>query len=371
MPSARNAFKIRAADAPVLDASQFLQLYCPLVLNELEREDFAVPKLLVVRGSPGSGKSSLLRILDPDVLLSLHLGRARSANQELIERLTELGVLTADGPRISGLYVQCDSALRDTANLSDEIPRLQFLNAFLDARLIALFVRSVLKLGAAKCLPVDENTALSPLDDSEALPALFSEARTLGTMAEACAAIERGFGTLLNSFPGEPLPPGIQPHVRLFSPAFLTKQVTEVQEFKGFMPVVMLDDVQELYSAQREHIRTEFMRRAGISRWLSVRAQVVGLEELISLEGAESGRDYLEVLLDQRMKRSANPFPKFATNVVHRRMVSTEALVQAQAGSLRDALRPPSDAVSADAAGRALDALIANSRVSSGIVMKG
>jgi hypothetical protein len=111
MPRVRNAFKIRAADAPIIDTSQLLHLYCPLLLEQLQRDDLFVPKLIVVRGSPGSGKSSLLRLFEADTLLAVYARRSQAGDQDLVERLEQLGVLGETGPRIVGIYIQCDSSL--------------------------------------------------------------------------------------------------------------------------------------------------------------------------------------------------------------------------------------------------------------------
>jgi len=79
MARVRNAFKIRAADPSVIETAQFLQLYCPLLLDHLQKDDLFVPKLIVVRGSPGSGKSSLLRLFETDTLLAVHARRSQPA----------------------------------------------------------------------------------------------------------------------------------------------------------------------------------------------------------------------------------------------------------------------------------------------------
>src|SRR5450631_2440959 len=113
MPRVRNAFKIRAADAPIIETAQFLHLYCPLLLDQLQSEDLSVPKLIVIRGSPGSGKSSLIRLFEADTLLTLHSRRTQSGDHDLVERLSELGAIADSGPRMIGIYIQCDSSLRD------------------------------------------------------------------------------------------------------------------------------------------------------------------------------------------------------------------------------------------------------------------
>lgn len=139
MPRIRNAFKIRAADAPIIDTAQFLQLYCPLILGQLQKDDLLVPRLIVVRGSPGSGKSSLLRLFEVDTLLAVHAKRTQSSIQDLAEQLTELGILSESGPAMIGVYIQCDSSLQDIANVLPEESSIGLLFSLLDMRIMALF----------------------------------------------------------------------------------------------------------------------------------------------------------------------------------------------------------------------------------------
>src|SRR5436190_7045998 len=134
MPAVRNAFKILAADAPLIDTAQFLQLYCPLLLAELQRDDLLVPKLILVRGSPGSGKSTLLRLFDTETLLLIHSRRGQK-DQPLIERLENLGVLSDSGPRAIGLYIQCDSTMRDLGGHEQRESGAKLLYALLDVRI--------------------------------------------------------------------------------------------------------------------------------------------------------------------------------------------------------------------------------------------
>jgi hypothetical protein len=119
----------------------------------------------------------------------------------------------------------------------------------------------------------------------------------------------------------------------------------------------MLDDVQELYPDQRQHIRAEFMRRAAVPRWLAVRTHVFGLEDLISVEGAEQGREYREIPLDEIFQEKPSVFGKFAANVVHRRLQYTDSLQQVPIGDFKNLLREPSDTVPAEIAMKAADGM--------------
>jgi hypothetical protein len=356
MARVRNAFKIRAADAPIIETSQFLQLYCPLLLDQLQRDDLFVPKLIVVRGSPGSGKSSLLRLFEADTLLAVH-ARRQPSDQGLVERLTELGILSDSGPRALGIYIQCDSSLRDIANLPPNQPLLRLFNTQLDTRILVLFLRALRRLQAAGCLTLPDECVFQPLPSGDAPPQLFSEARSFQHLEELCTRIENDFGSLLNSFPDDPLPTSIQPHARVYSLAYLAQQLQQNESLTDLLPIIMLDDVQELYPDQRQHLRTEFMRRSSVPRWLAVRTHVFGLEELISVEGAEQGREYREIPLDEIFQEKPSVFGKFAANVVHRRLQCTDSLQQVPIGDFKDLLREPQESLGADAVRKVVDTM--------------
>lgn len=356
MARVRNAFKIRAADAPIIETSQFLQLYCPLLLDQLQRDDLFVPKLIVVRGSPGAGKSSLLRLFEAETLLTVHARRSQPSDQDLVERLIELGILAEAGPRALGIYIQCDSSLRDIANLPPNQPVQRLFNALLDTRIVVLFLRAVRRLANSGCLQLPSDSVFQPLPSGDAPPQIFAEARSLQELEDTCARVENDFGTLLNSFPDDPLPTSIQPHARIYSLAYLALQLQSAA-FAELMPVIMLDDVQELYPDQRQHIRAEFMRRSSVPRWLAVRTHVFGLEELISVEGAEHGREYREIPLDEIFQEKPSVFGKFAANVVHRRLQHTDSLQQVTIGDFRNLLQDPVETVTADVAKKAVNAI--------------
>ena len=175
----------------------------------------------------------------------------------------------------------------------------------------------------------------------DAPPELFAQPRHVTDMEQHCAHIEREFGALLNSFPGDPLPQSIQPHARVYSLAYLALRLQQHPELAGITPIVMLDDVQELYPDQRRQIQSEFVRRAAIPRWLAVRSQVLGLEELISLEGAEHGREYREIALDEIFQDHPSVFGKFSANVIHRRLQVTDSLQQVAVSEFRGLLGSP------------------------------
>jgi len=338
MASLRNAFRYRLADRPTLDTNLFLNLYCPTLLNRLNPEDFSIPKLIVISGSPGSGKSSVLRLFQTESLIALFLNQQRSTDDVLGEVLRELGIFDENGIRHVGLYIQCDSNLRDLANAGSGQADMKLLNALLDMKIILAYLRGLRQLAAARLITKDVgNVQFIPLPPEETPAPLFGRSRSFAELEDECSRIETDFATLLNSFPGDPIPASITPHARLFAFSYLAHQGH--REKHGWpSPLLLLDDFQELYEDQRDHLHVELTRRAAVPRWVAVRKYVFELERLLPLQGTKDGRDVREIDLDDTKPQA---FRKFVENVTERRLRLTEALQQMLTiQRFREQLRP-------------------------------
>lgn len=334
MAALRNAFKYRLADRQSLDTALFLNLYCPILLDRITPEDFTVGKLLIFRGSPGSGKSSFLRLLQTESLISLCARRVTPADDVVAEGLEELGVLGDGRVRYVGLYAQCDSNLRDLANAEYGRGNVKLLNTLLDVRVILAYLRSLRQLKTSQLLSIDLSSLIFPaLPSEETPPALFAQDVSFGDLERECLQIESKFATLLNSFPGDPIPTGITPHSRVFSFPYLARFIAGVPACP--MPVLLLDDLQDLYEDQREHLQTELLRRSPIPRWVAVRKYVYELEQLLPLEGTKDGREVREIDLDNA---SPGNFKRFLENVIERRLRLTESLQEYTTQNFRERL---------------------------------
>jgi hypothetical protein len=356
VPALRNAFKYRLADRQSLDTGLFLHLYCPMLLDQLTADDFTISKLLVLRGSPGSGKSSFLRLFQTESLVTLYYKRIQPSDDLIAEALTELGVFTDDGIRYIGLYIQCDSNLRDLANADVGKANLRLLNTLLDVRVTLAYLRGLRHLFDSGAMSADLDAVQWPaLPAEETPPPLFAQARTVKDLEAQCMLMEAHFATLLNSFPGDPLPDGIVPHSRVFAFAYLAQVIALEENRRWPKPIVLIDDLQELYDAQRQHLRAELLRRTGIPRWVAVRKYVYELEELLPLEGTKDGRDLRELDLDQP-KLSA--FRRFLENVTERRLRSTDALQQFTTLDFRSKLTELPDTVPLQKARKGVDEIL-------------
>ncbi len=344
MATLRNAFKYRIADRQSIETGLFLHLYCPVLLNQLSPDDFAVPKLLVFRGSPGSGKSSFLRLFQTDSLTTLFSRRTQPGYDVIAEVLSERGVFSDTGIRYIGLYLQCDSNLRDINNADVGPGNLKLFNTLVDVRVTLAYVRGLRVLRDARILGTAlEDAVCEPLPREETPPPLFSERRTIQGLEEECTRVEESFASLLNSFPGDVLPSDITPHSRTFSLSYLARLLVRNRSWP--VPVLLLDDLQDLYPEQREHARRELIRRSSLPRWVAVRKHVYGLEELLPLEGTKDGREVREIDLDFV---PAKDFRRFLDNVTLRRLRLTDVLRQYDTQDFRLSLKELPETIPAD-----------------------
>lgn len=343
MPLLRNAFRYRLADRPTLDTSLFLHLYCPALLNRIVPEDLSVPKLVIFSGSPGSGKSSFLRLFQTESLIALHGHRLESTDDVVAEALRELRIFDEDKVRHVGMYIQCDSNLRLLSNALSNNSDHKLLNTLLDIRITLAYLRGLRQLTDANLLSVQlDHVGFEALPSEETPPPLFSVPRSFEDLEQTCTSLEMDFAALLNSFPGDPIPSALVPHSQLYALSYISLQLRGGRS-SWPIPLLLLDDFQDLYEDQREHLQHELLRRSAVPRWVAVRKQVYELEHLLPLEGTRDGREVREIDLDDSKPAA---FRKFLENVTERRVRMTESLQQILSiQNFKDRLKPADEAV--------------------------
>src|SRR6266851_3295968 len=162
MRESRNPFRLRASESIESDGT-FLRLFGPGMLDLLAPgEEWDKPQ--VFRSAPGGGKTSLLRLFTPGVLSTLYAQRRVEDLKELWDRMTSLGVVDEDGPKLLGVYLSC---ARNYATLDDielELARKdRVLFGLLNARVALGCLRTALQLhGLSYPEDVEQITVASP-----------------------------------------------------------------------------------------------------------------------------------------------------------------------------------------------------------------
>ena len=146
MREPRNPFRLRASEAIESDIT-FLKLFGPGMLDLLPSGAQLWDKPQIFRSAPGAGKTSLLRLFTPSVLLNLHAFRRNDDLKELYQRMSEMGVVDESGPRLLGVFHSCARNYGTLEDLEFDAARKQrLLFGLLNARVILATLRACLAL---------------------------------------------------------------------------------------------------------------------------------------------------------------------------------------------------------------------------------
>jgi len=327
MREPRNPFRLRASEHIESDAT-FLRLFEPAMLDLLPIEQLW-ERVRILRSAPGGGKTSLMRLFTPPVLLTLHAYRTREDCKELYTRLQDLGVIGEAGPRLLGIMLSCSRNYATLADMEiDDARRERLLFGLLNARVILAALRGALALRRLDYPDGVHRLAVAACPETEAPPwlplpcagnVLYEWAKKVE--ADVCEAIDSFGPSRAASLPGHDTLASLP----LIKPECLTIDGTPVAE----RTLVMFDDVHKLTTKQRETLLKGLIElRSPVSTWVAERFEALSADEMLS-PGATAGRDYDSViLLEQfwREKSRKQRFEKLLLSVADRRARAATAV---------------------------------------------
>lgn len=317
MRESRNPFRLRAAENIDTDES-FLRLFGPGMLDMLGDEDLWT-RPLIIRSAAGGGKTTLLRLLTPQVLLSLHENRGQEDIKELFFRLSTLGVVEESGPRLLGVLLPCTRNYAVLDDLSLETPRKDRLFfALLSARISLAALQATLELHRLS-YPRDLNkisvraaslpTSLAGTNELVSGEIVHKWASELeGVVADAIDSFEPWDGTL---------PAALEPltSLDLLKPG----NVLVNGKAAASATMLLLDNVQFLTRRQRASLfRALAELRSTVAVWLAERLEALVTDELLG-SGTQRGRDYEIVWIEEFWRAKRQRFEKLSHNIANRR----------------------------------------------------
>lgn len=319
MRAPRNPFRLRAADRIYSDAA-FLRLFGPQCLKLLEPTRDTADQVIVLRSAEGGGKTSLMRLFTPRVLLALHAQRSEDDQRELFTRLSALGVVSERGVHCLGVLLSLANDYEAISGLDlDEGRRARLFFALLNARVLLATVAGALEVvqspGRSELASLSLRGNATQLASSYGLvlPASGVE------LIQWATQVETDIYELMDSFEftGERVPGHDTPFILnlLRAEDLLWKDQPFVDRIQ-----IMLDDVHKLTREQRDRLfRTIIDMRTPVGVWLGQRFEALSDAELLS-SGAETGRDIGAVVpLEQMWRRERKDFEKFALDIATRR----------------------------------------------------
>ena len=327
----RNPFKMRASEKIESDAN-FLRLFSPealdLLLDRHIKEELW-DKVVFIRSSPGSGKTSLLRVFEPGSL-NLVFNQRSQDHKELFGVLNKLEVLNNERVEIIGVSVKCNRNYEILEDLDvKEIKKIRLFYSLLNARIILATLRAIVDF---KQQELGETGGLNDISFE-----YNNEHRFLKSLQTPCngqelfdwaSNIERLVYEALDSF----LPledSAIEGHDELYSleilkPEFFTINNNPVCSRFLFM----LDDAHKLSIKQRDSLFSYVTeRRASFSLWISERIETELYNSNFSSKNFASflDRDYYEINLEKFWGDHAAKFKKVLARIATKRAdLSTE-----------------------------------------------
>jgi hypothetical protein len=334
MREPRNPFRLRRAESIDTDAV-FLGLFEPGILDVVPTERWC-ENVHVLRSAAGGGKTTLLRLFTPSVLLTLHSRRSEPQLKELYQRMQDLGAVDDSGPKVLGVMLLCG---RNYAMLQDldleQSRRDRLFFGLLNARIILAVLRSAMSVKKLEYPNDLERLRVASLADGTPprglkLPCtgkeLFDWAG--GLEAKVCESLD-SFGPLKpESLPGDESLLSLT----LLRPEALTVDGSPVAE----RTLLMMDDIHKLTSQQRERlIQTVIELRSPVGIWIAERFEALNTEEMLA-SGTNEGRDYEKPIeLEWFWRTRYQRFEKLALQIADRRV---RAAAETELASFRPCL---------------------------------
>ena len=317
----RNPFKMRASEKIESDVS-FLRLYSHVALEALIEKHSKGElwnQVLFIRSSPGAGKTSLLRIFEPNSLHTLFTHRSSADYRDLFNSLKKLDVISDESVQAIGAILSGtrNYGMLDDLNISGG-QKLRLFYALLNSRLVLAFLRGVCDL-----------YKYSFPDNLDILKVNFSsgnEYQAFGIPSSCtgkdlyhwASQIERNVQSSIDSF--RPMREDQVGHDEFFAIDILKPEHFSIASRPICSKVlIMLDDAHKFTLAQRNSlIKYLVERRSDANVWIAERLEALQPDDHFA---SYNKRDYQEINLERFWASHQTQFEKILLLVASKRAI--------------------------------------------------
>jgi hypothetical protein len=330
-----NPFKKRATefiDEPVALLS--LVSHEPLkIFFDENAEELLFEKLVTIVGTPGSGKTTIARLIELDTLMAMIRSSGDSDVKNLIVTLTDASILQELRPNILAYRIPVGSNLRDIWELpySSGI-RSSLLHSFLQAKAVLGWLRKLEKER------VELGTITIDIREHKATEAKLIHAHDAMALRDHARTIEEQIFRVITALVPPPEETLAEHTTNLRYNAFDVIETISAPLFPGkppvkLRPLIILDDAHELHHEQFADIN-EWLRgrELKLARWLMTRVDAISNEKFRAAlsaaqeeekPGTTKGRDEIVTLLQRTGGKSA--FKKIANDISRRYIAQMSA----------------------------------------------
>lgn len=300
---------------------KFIQLFSPDVLDIFDGKKPLWDIVNIIRSSPGGGKTTLLRLFTPDILLRIK--NKQKDEQHLVDiykKLKSLGIYDErDNPLLISTHIPFTNeySTLEYLNLDDAVKNHLFFS-LLNTRIILSVLYSFCRI---KDLDFPEDLNKLFINQNPAMTG-YNPLRNINNGKDiydwCCENEEKICGDIDNITLSDKQE--VDKVVELYSlHLFDNKNIIYDGNPIKEKILIMLDDVHNLSHKQRTSLMKNIIdRRPLVNVWIAERLQALTMEEIIS-EGNIVNRDYVLVNLEQFWSKG-NKFQKFVSSVAEKRL---------------------------------------------------
>jgi len=317
-------------------------------------QDKLYDRLVMVIGTPGSGKTTLARLFQFSTLCTLLKNTSISNYKPLLDTLTTCGVIKNDELKVLGGRVPLESEYREFWEFPyPEDLKLKLMTTLLQSRAVLMW----LKNAQAADISIDQ-IEIIPRPEAEA--ALISIG---GTNASDVLKKAREVELAIYRISAALIPPDIKDiddeAVVAYRPFDVIEsiKITRGSKTQLLKPLVIFDDAHSLHPTQFDYLKRWLSRRElKIGRWILTRLDAltpadVLLDEVsedLDKPGIKVTREITVIRMqsgdDRRSDRIA--FRKMAKDMTRRYLAQMDVFSRRQLGNLSDLLSTSSQTIS-------------------------